>query len=580
MADNDDTLDDLLKTSQRRKKRNTGFLTPPENDDSSSAQNVKGLNPLDLLELPREQRKVINWIARRKQVRFDEIEKGLKIDRKELQATLSVLKKADYLHEALIDGEVYYRVVFRGKISRTARGVPEHLWARVELDNSVFLKENPLFQNLPENLLREIAHGLEEKQYQRNEVILWQGDLNENLFFIKNGLVGITRLSPRTKKANILAYRSQGDIFGEFSLFSEQSTTTATVTAVSEVTLLTMKHKKFADILQQNHSTAIEIMRVLINRWRETSNFTSNTPNLCIVVGLDSGVGGTTIGTALASALVNMTNEKVAYTEHPNVDKLAATMAVPDDQEWIDHAAGYTVYTPQHSASLSMAVRITLTLDQLLGEFDTVVIGVPGRIDESLTNLLEQANQVVLVTSQDTEEIRQRLVEFLDKTIHMKNKQLATVINQVDQSHVAQNENEFVIPNIVGSIEVGKATYEDLPQALRETVKALAIQLKRQHQLRIYLPTVVQIDDEKSIETKDYLPKIIQFLMTRFGNAIQQASEHLSDSDDPVYVIEGNLTQNDMNKYLQDVIDYIESAKKDLHLDLVAMDIDHRLVLI
>ena len=70
---------------------------------------------------------------------------------------------------------LYYRVVFGGKVSRSGRGVPQEIWNSVDLDNTVFLQQISLFKHLSEEHLREIATRLDSKRYKRNEVIIWQG---------------------------------------------------------------------------------------------------------------------------------------------------------------------------------------------------------------------------------------------------------------------------------------------------------------------------------------------------------------------------------------------------------------------
>src|SRR5579862_1955638 len=110
-----------------RSKPSTGDLLGKLTDDTpdsrktdkaeSTAENGEkstGLTSLDMLSLPADQRKVINWLTRNRQASFVEIQNALEFDTTQLEACLTALKKENYIHDALIDGKVIFRVVFRG----------------------------------------------------------------------------------------------------------------------------------------------------------------------------------------------------------------------------------------------------------------------------------------------------------------------------------------------------------------------------------------------------------------------------------------------------------------------------------
>ncbi|RPI94176.1 MAG: hypothetical protein EHM39_12400, partial [Chloroflexi bacterium] len=65
-SDKGDLLDKLLGSAH-----GTGQPSNNTAPTGTSTDKQPGLNPLDLLELPADQRELINWLARRKQARFD-----------------------------------------------------------------------------------------------------------------------------------------------------------------------------------------------------------------------------------------------------------------------------------------------------------------------------------------------------------------------------------------------------------------------------------------------------------------------------------------------------------------------------
>src|SRR5512139_3496268 len=136
----------------------------------------RGLSPLDLLSLPPAQRELVNWLARRKQARFGEIQQALTQDPEQVERTLSALQEAGYVHPVLLEGDILYRVVFRGKVSRAGRGLGQDIWNLIDLDNVSFLEQTSLLHGLPRSDIEAIADRLQERHYARNQVILWQGD--------------------------------------------------------------------------------------------------------------------------------------------------------------------------------------------------------------------------------------------------------------------------------------------------------------------------------------------------------------------------------------------------------------------
>ena len=107
-------------------------------DDSLSSEEQSqknlGLSPLDSLSLPKSLLIVVNWLSRRRHATFAAIEKGTKQKREQIESALESLKASGYIHEELIDDVPHYRIVYGGKASRSARGLSDDIWSKVDLD--------------------------------------------------------------------------------------------------------------------------------------------------------------------------------------------------------------------------------------------------------------------------------------------------------------------------------------------------------------------------------------------------------------------------------------------------------------
>ena len=87
--------------------------------------------------------------------------------------------------------------------------------------------------------------------------------------FLKNGIVGISRLTPEStdRDAEMLAYLKQGDILAEHNLMPEnQYPASATATALSEVELLSIRRQEFLELLIEYEDIALELARMLSGR--------------------------------------------------------------------------------------------------------------------------------------------------------------------------------------------------------------------------------------------------------------------------------------------------------------------------
>jgi len=80
------------------------------------------------------------------------------------------------------------------------------------------LKGNPYFNDLPESLLADIAAHTQLREYQRGEILLWEGDPCDGLHILEQGSAKIFRLSPQGRQY-IVRILQEGDTFAEVPAF-------------------------------------------------------------------------------------------------------------------------------------------------------------------------------------------------------------------------------------------------------------------------------------------------------------------------------------------------------------------------
>jgi dipeptidyl aminopeptidase/acylaminoacyl peptidase len=84
-------------------------------------------------------------------------------------------------------------------------------------DRTEFLKQLPLFVNLPEAELAGLAQDFTARRFQQGETIFFQGDPGQVLYLIETGRVRIYVQDDSGQESSVIYY-SAGDIFGEVAV--------------------------------------------------------------------------------------------------------------------------------------------------------------------------------------------------------------------------------------------------------------------------------------------------------------------------------------------------------------------------
>lgn len=80
------------------------------------------------------------------------------------------------------------------------------------------LRRNPYFDDLPEELLKEIAGHMQLRGFERGEMLFWEGDPCAGLHIIEEGSVKLFRISPQGRQY-IVRVLQEGDTCNEVPAF-------------------------------------------------------------------------------------------------------------------------------------------------------------------------------------------------------------------------------------------------------------------------------------------------------------------------------------------------------------------------
>lgn len=136
----------------------------------------------------------------------------------------------------------------------------------------------PLFDELsPEDLDIMVRHGI-ERTYQKNTVVISEGDTSDSLYIIREGRVK-AYVSDEESKEITLNTQGPGEFFGELSLIDETERS-ASVMTTEKSTLVLVTRPGFERCLGENPDLAIKLVRLLVGRIRA---LTMNVKNLALL---------------------------------------------------------------------------------------------------------------------------------------------------------------------------------------------------------------------------------------------------------------------------------------------------------
>jgi len=125
----------------------------------------------------------------------------------------------------------------------------------------------PFFADLNENDLARVSELVVTKVFPRDNLIVLAEDEGDTLFVIVRGQVKVSIISEDGREV-ILSMLGPGDFFGEMSLLDGKPRS-ATVTAVEETELVSLRRTEFLHLLEKVPEIALKLLAGLTARLRK-----------------------------------------------------------------------------------------------------------------------------------------------------------------------------------------------------------------------------------------------------------------------------------------------------------------------
>ena len=136
------------------------------------------------------------------------------------------------------------------------------------------LRTIPLFANVDEQDLERIAAASVVRTFNKNSIVITEGDTSSSLYLIMDGEVKIF-VSDEDGKTNIINRLGPGEYFGELSLIDE-GPRSASVEAVTRCKISILSRKYFVDYIEQHPRVAVSLLKGMGQRLRKTTDHAKN----------------------------------------------------------------------------------------------------------------------------------------------------------------------------------------------------------------------------------------------------------------------------------------------------------------
>ncbi len=132
------------------------------------------------------------------------------------------------------------------------------------------LKDLELFSELSDRELQDVAALAQVRKLETETTVFHEGDPADSIFVVVNGRVKIVTTSSDGKEF-ILSVLGAGQVFGEMGLL-EEAPRSASVSTITEVELLVIKHDDFDNLLTDKPGISRKLMAILSRRLRRANS--------------------------------------------------------------------------------------------------------------------------------------------------------------------------------------------------------------------------------------------------------------------------------------------------------------------
>lgn len=199
-------------------------------------------------------------------------------------------------------------------------------------EHQTCVKNVPIFRNLKDKEVQKISNLIEQKSYDRQDVVFHEGDPVDRMLIFRRGRVKLIRYGEDGREY-LLDILLPGDIYGGDQLFS-QSKYTETGIALDDVGICTIKSDSLKEEIVKNPQISFDIMEYLNDKmtdYRDTLKIvgTKDALQRIILFLLDRE-------RRLQSVEIRMTQEEIGNAIHLTKETVNRKLSELQKRGWIE----------------------------------------------------------------------------------------------------------------------------------------------------------------------------------------------------------------------------------------------------
>ncbi|MGR6873090.1 PDC sensor domain-containing protein [Pseudomonas sp. HK3] len=349
---------------------------------------------------------------------------------------------------------------------------------------------------------------------------------------------------------------------------------------------------KITETFDQNRTLINEIKQKNIELTDLNLSLERYMPKFVLVISLKNSKSGSEIASYFADAFAKKRDDKkTVYMEYPAHNNIQTQLGYEDDQPKYQHHNGFEIWNDFDFGHVPNGAESSVLMTKILNQYGNIVMhaDVNGDIDHCIRIYLEPLFRyikaiVVIVPADDVSgDITAAAVKKIQQYVRQDQATVYTLLNSRKNNMLCDVKSDFEIPYQPLKTQFTKQPFLVHKEA-EKMIQDIVDRIERVHQVSIYIPTTINTD--QAIDSTAYVEKTMAFLGEKFGGATSSNAQGVWNSDhagmvsEQVYLVVSYTTEDGLNQWANDVIDFIKDLKQELKQDAMALEINKKMILV
>lgn len=315
-------------------------------------------------------------------------------------------------------------------------------------------------------------------------------------------------------------------------------------------------------------------------------------PKFVVIVSLDDSDGSAVVGSSLASVLSDRSSDKkTVYIEYPCKDEIGKQLGFEGEEDIYQHPNGFDIWNDFELGEFPESAKSSLLASKLLNHYGNIVMHtrVSGDADKFIETYLEPlfpyTKAMVVAAPQHAMGADQTadFVRLIKKHVRHDQANIYTMGFDLPGHPESGSRCDLNIPYSEHILPFSASAFVIEP-GIQGVLDTVIDRIERVHQVSVFIPTTIDVD--QPIDASIYVERALVFLGQKFGGATSSQARGVWNSEDSgivsesVHIVVSYTTEDDLNRFANEVVEFIKGLKDELRQEAMALEIDKKLILV